>query len=86
MKLQSAPEISLQLQRMPYRRSKKVQNAATIAYTAKIAARRLRRRTERKIEDRLGVDEFEFSRGKVTRNAIGMLGIISERNLFIHEE
>jgi hypothetical protein len=80
MKLQSAPEISLQLQRMPYRRSKKVQNAA------KIAARRLRRRTERKIEEILGVDEFEFSRGKVTRNAIGMLRIISERNLYIHEE
>jgi len=86
MKLQSAPEISQQLQLLPYRRSKKVQNAATIAHTAKIAARRLRRRTERKIEDVLGVDEFEFSRGKVTRNATGMLRIITERNLYIHEE
>jgi hypothetical protein len=71
---------------MPYRRSQKEQNAATIAHTAKIAARRLRRKIEKKIEDVLGEDPFEFSRGKVTRNAIGMLRIISERNLYIDEE
>jgi hypothetical protein len=29
---------------------------------------------------------FEFSRVKVTRNAIGMLRITSERNFYIDEE
>ena len=38
----------------------------------------LRRRIERKIEDILGEDQFGFRRGKVTRDAIGMLRIISE--------
>ena len=71
---------------MPYSRGQKVQNSATIAHTAKIVARRLRRRIERKIEDVLGEVQFEFSRGKVTKNAIGMLRIISERNLFMDEE
>jgi hypothetical protein len=47
-----------------------------IAHTAKIIARRFGRKIERKIEDILGEDQFEFSRGKVTRNAIGMLRII----------
>jgi len=38
----------------------------------------LRRRFERKIEDVLGGDQFEFRRGKGTRDAIGMLRIVSE--------
>jgi hypothetical protein len=45
----------------------------------------LRRRIERKIEDVLG-DRFGFRRGKGTRNAIGMLRIISERTLEIDVE
>jgi hypothetical protein len=45
-----------------------------IAHTAKI----LRRRIEKKIEDVLGEDQFGFRRGKGTRDAIGMLRIISE--------
>jgi hypothetical protein len=38
----------------------------------------LRRRIERKTEDVLGDDQFGFRRGKGTRDAIGMLRIISE--------
>jgi hypothetical protein len=43
----------------------------------------LRRRIERKIEVVLGEDQFGFRRGKGTRDAIGMLRIISERTLEI---
>ena len=57
-----------------------------IANTAKIVAKILRRRIEKKIEDVLGEDQFGFRRGKGTRNAIGMLRIISERTLEIDEE
>jgi len=49
-----------------------------IAHTAKIVAKLLRRRIERKIEDELREDQFGFRRGKGTRDAIGMLRIISE--------
>jgi len=41
---------------------------------------------KRKFEDVLEEDQFEFRRGKGTRNAIGMLRIISERTLEIDEE
>ena len=47
-----------------------------IAHTAKIVAKILRRRTEKKIEDVLGEDQFGFRRGKGARDAIGMLRII----------
>jgi len=57
-----------------------------IAHTAKIVAKILRRRIENKIEDVLGEDHFKFRRGKGTRDAIGMLRIISERTLEIDEE
>ena len=56
------------------------------AHTAKIVAKILRRRIEKKIEDVLGEDQFGFRRGKGTRNAIGMLRIISERTLEVDEE
>jgi hypothetical protein len=49
-----------------------------IAHVAKIVARILTRRIERKTEDVLGEDQFGFRRGKGTRDAIGMLRIISE--------
>jgi hypothetical protein len=52
-----------------------------IAHAAKIVARMIRRRIERKTEDALGEDQFGFRRGKGTRDAIGMLRIISERTL-----
>ena len=57
-----------------------------IANTAKIVAKILRRRIEKKIGDGLGEDQFGFRRGKGTRNAIGMLRIISERTLERDEE
>jgi hypothetical protein len=57
-----------------------------IAHAAKIVARILRRRVERKTEDALGEDQFGFRRGKGTRDAIGMLRMISERSLDIDEE
>jgi hypothetical protein len=57
-----------------------------IAHTAKIVAKILRRRIEKKIEDVLGEDQFGFRRGKGTRNAIGMLRIISDRTLEIDEK
>ena len=57
-----------------------------IAYTGKTVTKILRRRTEKKIEDVHGEDQFGFRRGKGTRNAVGMLRIISERTLEIEEE
>jgi len=38
------------------------------------------------MDDVLGEDQFGFRRGKGTRNAIGMMGIIPERTLEIDEE
>jgi hypothetical protein len=57
-----------------------------IAHTAKIVAKILRRRTEKKIEDVLGEDPFGFRRGKEIRDAIGMQRIISERTMERDEE
>jgi hypothetical protein len=57
-----------------------------IAHTAKIVAKIPRRRIEKRIEDVLGEYQFGFRRGKGTRDAIGMLRIISERTLEIDEE
>ena len=57
-----------------------------ISHTAKIIAKILRRRIERKIEDVLGEDQFGFRTGKGTRDAIGMMRIIAERTLKIDEE
>jgi hypothetical protein len=56
-----------------------------ITNTAKIVARILRRMIEKKIENVLGEDEFGFRRGKGTRDAIGLLRVISERTLNIDE-
>jgi len=49
-----------------------------IAHTAKIIAKILRKRIERKIEDVLGEDQFGFRREKETRDATGMMRIIAE--------
>jgi hypothetical protein len=51
------------------------------AHTATIIERILRRKIERNIEEVLGEGQFGFRRGKGTRDAIGMLKIISERTL-----
>jgi hypothetical protein len=57
-----------------------------IARAAKVVASVIRRRSEKKIEDVLGEDQFGFRKGEGTRDAIGMLRIISERTLDIGEE
>ena len=57
-----------------------------IAHTAKIVAKILRRRIEKKIEVVLGEDQFGLRRGKGTRYTFVMLRIISERNLELCEE
>jgi hypothetical protein len=44
-----------------------------ISHTAKIIAKVLKRRIERKFDDILGEDQFGFRRGKGTRDAIGMM-------------
>jgi hypothetical protein len=49
-----------------------------IAHAAKVVASVIRRRSEMEIEDILGEDQFGFRIGKGTRDAIGMLKIISE--------
>ena len=49
-------------------------------HTAKIIAKMLRRRIERKIEAVLGEDQFGFRREKGTRYAIGMMSINSRMN------
>jgi hypothetical protein len=77
---------SLKSQRLPERGSQKLLKAATIARTAKILARILRGRIERKIDGVAGEDQFGFVRRKGIRDGIEMLGIISERNMDIDEE
>ena len=57
-----------------------------IAHTAKIIAKILRKRIERKIEDVLGEDQFGFRREKGTRDGNGMMRIKAERTLEIDEE
>jgi hypothetical protein len=56
------------------------------AHAAKVVASIIRRRSEKKIEGVVGEDQFGFRRGKGTRDATGMLRIISEQTLDIGEE
>ena len=67
-------------------RGLKILTVSLIAHTAKITAKILRRRIEKKIVDLLGEDKFRFRRGKGTRDAIGMVRIIAEQTLEIEEE
>jgi hypothetical protein len=64
MKMESGPRRSLKL-RLPSR-SQKLQNAATTAHRVKKSVRILRR-TERKIEDAPGDDQFGFRTAKGTK-------------------
>jgi len=57
-----------------------------IAHTAKIIAKILRGRIEKKIEGVLAEEQFGFRIGKGTRDAIGMMRIIAEQTLEIDEE
>jgi hypothetical protein len=57
------------------------QNAMSIAHRANRLVRLLRRKIERNSEDVNRENRFGFRRGKGTRDAIGMLEIISERTV-----
>jgi hypothetical protein len=48
------------------------------SHASKLVGRILRGRIEKKIEDLLGQNHFGFRGGKGTRNAMGMLRIMSE--------
>ena len=54
--------------------------------TAKIVAKILRRRVERKIENVLGEDQFGFRRGKGIRDALGVMRITADQTLEIDAE
>jgi len=88
MKLESGPRTSQKLTMIVLRKKPQATKCtiSLIAHTAKIAAKVLRRRTERNIEDVHREDHFGFRRRKGTRDAIGMLRIISERTLKIDAE
>jgi len=69
-------------------RAMKCRNHCTISCitcTAQIAVRMPSRRTEQKTEDELGEDQFEFRKGKGTREASMMLRI-SDRTLDTDKE
>ena len=57
-----------------------------IAHPAKIIAKILGGRIEKKIENVLGEEQFGFTRGKGIRDAIWMMRIIAEWTLEIDEE
>jgi hypothetical protein len=57
-----------------------------VALRAKIVAKILRRKLEKKIENVLGEDQFGFRGEKGTRDATELLILISERTLEIDEE
>jgi Reverse transcriptase (RNA-dependent DNA polymerase). len=52
-----------------------------ISHTGKIVARILSKRLESKIEEVIEGDQFGFQKGKGTRDAIGLMRIVSERVL-----
>ena len=51
-----------------------------ISHSGKIVARILSKRLESKIEEVIEEDQFGFRKGKGTRDAIGLMRIISERD------
>ena len=57
-----------------------------ISHTGKIVARILSKRSENKIEEIIAEDQFGFRKGKGTRDAVGLMRIISERELDVKEE
>ena len=57
-----------------------------ISHVAKIVARIINRRLQQKIEEVMGEDQFGFRKGRGTRDAIGMMRILSERILAANEE
>ena len=77
---------------MHYQRKTKQRNAVTTEQLVsfhtlgKIVARILSKRLESKIEEVIEEDQFGFRKGKGTRDAIGLMRIISERVLDVKEE
>ena len=59
---------------------------SVISHTGKIVTRILSKRLESKIEEVIEEDQFGFRKGKGTRDAIGLMRIISERMLDVKEE
>ena len=57
-----------------------------ISHTGKIVAGIVSKRLESKIEEVIEEDQFGFRKGKGTRDAIGLMRIISERVLDVKEE
>ena len=57
-----------------------------ISYTGKIFACIQSKRLESKIEEVIEEDQFGFRKGKGTRDAIGLMRIISERVVGVKEE
>jgi hypothetical protein len=57
-----------------------------ISHVGKIMARILSKRLEHRIEEVMGEDQFGFRKGKGTRDAIGMIRIISEKVLEVNGE
>ena len=57
-----------------------------ISHTGKIVARILSNKLESKIEEVIEEDQFGFRKRKGTRDAIGLMRIISERVLDVKEE
>jgi hypothetical protein len=70
--------------KLEYFESKCDEQMSLIAHAARVVA--IVNRSKEKTEDVLGEDQFGFRKGKGTRDAIGMLIIISERTLDIGEE
>lgn len=63
-----------------------IAQSASSHITAKIVPRILRRWIERKSETVHGENQFGIRRRKGTRDAVGMLRIISQRTLDVDEE
>ena len=57
-----------------------------ISHTGNIVARILSKRLASKIEEVVEEDQFGFRKGKGTRDAIGLMRIISERVLDVKED
>ena len=52
-----------------------------ISHAAKVILRILNRRIEGKLKGKIGEDQFGFQKGKGTRDAIGVMRVLVERNL-----
>ena len=87
MELETGPRISSTFAVIAFNKKPKLQNAAIISQSATLhEQKRFIAKVEKKIEDILGEDQFEFRKGKGKRDAIGIMRIISERSSDVDEE